>query len=113
MKKYIFAMFALLLMTSCSEKISDPVFADGEFYIYANPWQSEVSISAGTTLTRNEVYVSPDNGSVKCTWTVDGLVVSNQRTMSYTFNTPGTYDLVFKAERNGAVKTRTAVVTVQ
>ena len=111
MKKiYLFAIFTIALLTGCSEAVSDPVFADDEFYIHA-VWSEKASVNVGDPLVRT-IYVSPADGSVKCTWTLDGKVVSNDVKVVWYFNQPGTYDITFAAERNGVVKTRTGTVTV-
>lgn len=113
MKKiYLLMVMALCLFTGCVEKVSDPVFKEGEFYIHVDSWQSKITAVQGRSMTK-EVMVSPADGSVKCSWTIDSKVISNHEKMVWTFNQVGTYTLVFTAEKDGVTKTRTAVVTVE
>lgn len=113
MKKICFLTAAMMLLLSgCVEKVSDPVFKEGEFYIYTDTWQDKIDVVQGRSISR-EIRVSPADGSVKCTWSLDSKVISNWTEMEWTFNQTGTFVLKFTAEKDGAVKTRTATVTVQ
>ena len=112
MKKiYLMIIAAVALLVGCTEKTMDPAFAADEFYIHSAGWTKALSVPQGNTVVRSAV-VSPADGSVKCTWTLDGKVISSLTQATWTFNQLGTYELVFTAERGGAVKTRTTTVTV-
>lgn len=102
---------ALALLQGCTEKVHDPVFAESEFYIHADSWAKSTTVKQGKNRVW-EVFVSPADGSVKCRWTLDGEVVSNHTSVTLSFNRTGEHELVFTAERNGAVKTRTTAITV-
>ncbi len=108
----LLSLTALAAASGCSKTISDPVFDEGEFYIYSTTWVAENSIPAGSTFSVNDLYVSPADGSVTCCWTLDGEVISNRRTVSCTFNAEGTHELVFTATKDGVSKTRTTSIIV-
>ena len=109
---YLLAAAAILLLAGCTEKVSDPVFKEGEFYIHTDTWAEKITVIQGRSISR-EVRVSPADGSVKCSWSLDSKVISNWTEMIWTFNQLGTYTLVFTAEKDGVVKSRTATVIVE
>lgn len=108
----LFCIAAMSAAAGCSKMVSDPVFDEGEFYIYCTSWTAAVNVSAGSAFSITDLFVSPADGSVTCRWTLDGEVISNQRTVSCTFNRAGTYSLVFTAEKDGTSKTRSMEITV-
>ncbi len=95
---------------SCSEKVSNPVFADDETpYIYMD-WAATNVCNIGDTL-RFTAQVAPSEGTA-CRWLIDGQTVSTGRTLEYEVTSPEPFILRFEAERNGIVNYRTSNVTV-
>lgn len=91
--------------------MSDPVFDENEFYIHT-PWTAKATAVVGEAYGRT-MHVSPADGSVKCTWTLDEKVISNDIKMVWNFNQPGTYNITFTAQRGDEVKSRVGTITVQ
>lgn len=108
----ILAVLSSVTLIGCSKMVSDPVFGENEFYIYSSAWTDETEVRVGVTFIVDDLYVSPDDGSVKCIWTLDGETVSNHRTFRYTFNQTGKHELIFRAVRNGAEKVRKTTLNV-
>ena len=95
---------------SCSEKVSNPVFADDETpYIYMD-WAATNVCNIGDTL-RFTAQVAPSEGTA-CRWLIDGQTMSTGRTLEYEVTSPEPFILRFEAERNGIVNYRTSNVTV-
>ena len=111
-KLYLLAAAVILLLAGCAEKVSDPVFKEGEFYIYSDTWAEKIIVKLGEPI-RRDIRVSPADGTVKCSWSLDSKLISNWNEMTWTFNSLGTYTLVFTAEKDGVVKSRTATVVVE
>ena len=104
MKKYlklIWAASALLLLTGCNDDPVVPHFADDEIpYIYSE-FIDYVNAYAGQPFEL-ELFVVPSDGSVRCSWTMDDVEIATTATLSTTApEVPGTYPLLFTAERNG------------
>lgn len=115
MKKTIHILFALLatIIASCSEEYGNPTFGDDELYIYYSSWAATATVSVGGTYAKNDVVVSPADGSVSCCWTLDGTVISTELAVAHTFPAAGRYELRFEAKRGSAVNSRTVTITVE
>lgn len=108
----LLAIASAAVLAGCGKTVSDPEFAEGEFYVYSTTWVAENEIFLGETFTVDDLYVSPADGSVECCWTLDGEVISWCRTVSCTFNQAGVHELVFTATRDGVAKTRKTSISV-
>ena len=115
MKKFnwmIAAAVSLALFQACGPEQNGPSFADDEIpYIYT---ESNSYISTYTNQPLEIVlFVVPSDGSVSCSWSLDGEVIATTPTLKMTVpDTPGQYALLFTATRNGIVNTRSFKLAV-
>ena len=105
----VFCIFSLGFV-ACEDEGSNPSFAPGEVYIYTDMPQT-LNTTAGVQ-TEWAIVVSPNDGSVSCRWLLNGAEISNQKDLSHTFTTNGTFTLRFEAIRDGVVNYREFSLTV-
>lgn len=114
--KYLLICMSLLglTITSCGEEsVTDPSFGEKEIpYIYTNrPLEIFYTIGEPAYF---DIKVSPNDGTVKCKWLLDGNQISTSVTLDYTFTEEqvGVHDLKFEAERNGIKNSREYILTI-
>ena len=115
MKKTMILLFAMLatMLAGCEKEVENPSFDDNELYIYYESWFETETMLVGETYESPALAVSPNDGSVKCYWQINGATVAEGLTMTYVFNTAGIYTVKFIAERGSVTSSRTVVITVQ
>lgn len=106
--KYIVAALAVLMTLSCQKEEGNPVFGPDEVYVYDGNVAQSYTVVAGSEFTLDMV-VSPNDGSVDCTWTLDGQVISTSKNLVYVFDSDyiddSPHQLIFEATRGeGSVK---------
>ena len=106
--KYIVAALAVLMTLSCQKEEGNPVFGPDEVYVYDGNVAQSYTVVAGSEFTLDMV-VSPNDGSVDCTWTLDGHVISTSKNLIYVFDSDyiddSPHKLIFEATRGeGSVK---------
>lgn len=83
MLKYILLLLAGLACFACSEDEGNPPFADDELYIYDQTAESLTAV-VGQEF-KLSLIVSPNDGSVECTWLLDEQAIGNSKDLVYTF----------------------------
>lgn len=58
------------------------------------------------------LIVSPNDGSVECTWLLDEQAIGNSKDLVYTFTQPGTFALRFEAVRGARAISMRYTLTV-
>ncbi|MDR1090321.1 MAG: hypothetical protein LBL79_04525 [Prevotella sp.] len=109
---FLLLCFIGIAMGSCKDDSADnPVFRDDEApYIYTD-MSDRVSAIAGMP-AQYPILVSPADGSTTVTWLLEGQVIGNTPTLSYTFPQPGIFKLRIEAKRNGLLNFREFTLTV-
>lgn len=104
-------IMALPLASCVDDSASNPDFAPDEMpYIYTDIGASTSAV-AGTETTI-PVLVSPNDGSVKVVWTLDGTEIGTKPTLVYIFPKAGTFKLRISVERNGISNHREFTLSV-
>lgn len=108
----ILILFACVAaMSACKDDSGDnPEFGKYEVYIYDNKGTS-LSATQGVPASW-DMLVSPNDGSVACRWIVDGVTISTEKVLVYTFEEAGSFTLRFEATRNGFTNYRQFVLNV-
>lgn len=97
MLKYILFLLAGLVCLACNEDEGNPPFAADELYIYDQTAESLTAV-VGQEF-KLSLIVSPNDGSVECTWLLDEQAIGHSKDLVYTFSRPGTFALRFEAVR--------------
>ncbi len=95
--KYVAIFLTGILFVSCQKEEGNPVFGPDEVYIYESVAES-YNVIVGEEFTL-DMIVSPNDGSVKCTWKLDGQVIALGKSLSYVFLEEGKFQLSFEATR--------------
>ncbi len=85
-------------LASCKDDSADnPDFGPNEVYIYDNKASSQAVTK--DVVQNLPMTVSPADGSVECRWLLDGVLISNEKDLTYVFTVKGTFTLRFEAAR--------------
>ena len=108
--KYLLILAACLACFACTKEEGNPAFDDDELYIYD---QTSATLSAVVGQEfKISLTVSPNDGSVECTWLLDEKVISYSKELVYVFLEPGTYSLRFEAVRGSRAISMRYTLTV-
>lgn len=102
---FLIVLVCLLGYTNCTnDSAENPIFADDELYIYTD-YAKTLTGTVGVPFTY-KILTSPADNSVTVEWLLDGQVISQSNTLTYTINEAGSYQLRFVAYRNGITNSR-------
>lgn len=115
--KYLLILLAGLTCWACEENEDNPAFAPDEVYVYDSSSMA-LTTAAGKEFRKDDLVVSPNDGSVECRWLVidpateQATEISQTKDLVYTFPTAGAYTLRFEATRGGRTVSKSYALTV-